>query len=158
MFGNLLFIEVLNSQFSLYSTSFGHAIVIRNTVIHKVTTCICSLCRLRQRSSELIVYMSIATIGSNITVLSMLHASRVGTNISCSIYGFFAVFFYIAGALWATVIANTLSMVLVQRHQLMAKVGQSESYAGARRNRLIKLHSFVWIVSAANPTNFFINK
>ena len=95
-----------------------------------VFTALFPLRRLRQKSIELVMWMSCANIGSNLNVLSLLLASNSGRSGSglCDTFGFFSVFFYVAGALWAMIIANTLSLVLIRRNDLMAQCTQLDSF------------------------------
>lgn len=102
------------------------------------------LCSLRKRSSELIVYMSIATMGENLTVLSLLQASREGNSAACTAFGFFSIFFSIAGAIWATIIAHTLSLVLLERNKLMTQLKPSDGNKDMRRLRVLRFHSLSW--------------
>ena len=96
--------------------------------------------------------MSLANMGSNLNTLALLNISHTyghATNGYCTAYGFFAIFFYVAGAIWAVVIANTLSFVLVRRNELMANFAQLDLTKDkeVRKWRTIKIHSGVWGIS-----------
>jgi hypothetical protein len=91
--------------------------------------------------------MSFATMGANITVLSLLQASRSGGTGACTAFGFFSVFFFVAEAIWAAIIAHTLSLVLVQRNALMAQVGHNDGNKDMRRVRVLRFHAVAWGVS-----------
>jgi len=111
--------------------------------------------RLRKRSSELIVYMSIATIGANITILTLLRPSQGTGSAACAAFGFFSVFFYVAEAMWATIIGHTLSLVLVQRNKLISQIGQSDGRIDMRRTRVLRFHVIAWGVSCPSSDYYY---
>lgn len=99
---------------------------------------------LRQKSCELVVWMSCSNIGSCINTIVLLNLSQNGSQTDCTLYGFFAVFFYVSGAFWCMIIANTLSLVLIRRNDLLNKCSQIEAGKYMKWNRAVKFHVAVW--------------
>jgi len=91
--------------------------------------------------------MSFSNIGSNITTILLLNISHNGTQTDCTTYGFFAIFFYLSGAFWSIIIANTLSLVLIRRNDLLDLCSQVESQQDIKLKCSIKFHSSVWGIS-----------
>lgn len=105
---------------------------------------------LRSRSAKLVLSLTLSVLGSDLTALSFAHGG------SCSLYGLFASFFFVAMTLWSGAISRTISIV-VRRDELHRSLTRLNSIAEENRFaikitniellRMIAFHCFVYGVA-----------
>lgn len=90
----------------------------------------------------MLVWLALSNVGSGITVVALLKDSSNSDEV-CQAYGFFSVFFLVAGAFWTVCISHTLSVVLVNRGNLMELASQLHTKE-LRQRRMVAYHSISW--------------
>ena len=99
--------------------------------------------KLRSPSSKLVLCLSIAISGSDLTALIFINGG------DCELYGLFQSYFILASMAWSVACARTLNRYVVYRHSLHASLTRLTSLKvqNIQSKRSIVIHVIAWGVS-----------